>query len=196
MEIKLKKVSVGILLLFFSCILSGAGYRGTLPELSPINSPIPKPVDASVIDVLPLDKLTIPINPNDPVDKLGNAYKSEMIDVLRQLERMKEVLDSNKSYKNFVAAANVFDLTTQNILDKYPQERFKNTNKLLYNVNYDVQQIKDYWIKINKNAPYVSYYTTQGAYSGSVLREQLDKFSNVLGYAVRELRRSLNLYRE
>lgn len=193
---KLKKILVGILSIFFSCALSGAGYRGTLPELSPINSPLPKPVDASVIDVLPLDKLTIPINPNAPVDKLGNAYKADMIEVLRQLERMKEVLDSNKSYKNFIAAANVLDLTTQNILDKYPQERFVSTNKVLSNINYDVQQIKDYWIKINKNAPYVSYYTTQGAYSGTVLRDQLDRFSNVLGYAIKELKKALNLYRE
>ena len=97
-----------------------------------------------------------------------------------------------KSFKNYIASANVLNLTTQNVLSQFTAERFSVTNTALKNINHDVQSIKDYWIKINKNAPYVSYYTTQGAYSGSVLNEQLNNFAKVLDYARRDITNKLN----
>ncbi len=188
----MKKIFAVILITMSTMALSGAGYKGTLPNLDANKSDFVTPSKKNAGDILPLDKLTIPIRNTKIVDKVGVKYTEEMIEVVRQLERIKEVLDTDKSYKNFIAAANVLNLTSQNVLDKYQEERFTATNKLLSDINDDTQQIRDYWIKINRNAPYVSYYTTKGAYSGAVLNEQLNNFSNVLGYAIRELKESIH----
>ena len=80
----------------------------------------------------------------------------------------------------------------ENFLEKFSNERFLKINEKLSNINYDTQQIKDYWIKINKNAPYVSYYTTEGAYSGAVLNEQLNNFSKVLKYAITDIKKDID----
>ena len=45
----------------------------------------------------------------------------------------------------------MLNICSQNVLDKYPDKRFSNTNKILSDINYDTQQIKRYWIQINKN---------------------------------------------
>ena len=188
----MKKIFVYIFLIATAFSISGAGYKGTLPDLTTTqNEQLPKPINTPAADVLPLDKLTIPVRHNGPIDKIGIKYTQDLTEAIRQLERIKEILDGDKSYKNFVAAANVLDLTTTNILNEFPQERFEKTNQKLSDINHDTQQIKNYWIIINKNAPYVSYYTTQGAYSGAVLNEQLNNFSKVLEYAIRDIKSSL-----
>ena len=170
-------------------MLGGSGYKGTLPDLgiSKDNSKT-KPVEKTELEILPLDKLTIPIKNTKPIDKIGDKYTQDLGEAIKQLERIKEILDNNKSFKNFVAAANVLDLTTTNILNEFHQERFAKSNKLLDDINYDTQQIKTYWIQINKNAPYVSHYKTKGAYSGENLNKQLNNFSRVLGHAIREIK--------
>jgi len=186
-----KKIFTYIFLIAVTFLINGSGYKGTLPDLPTTKSEQPKPVNNPAVDILPLDKLTIPVRNNGPIDKIGIKYTQDITEAIRQLERIKEILDTNKSYKNFVAAANVLDLTTSNIQQEFTQERFKTTNEKLSNINHDTQQIKNYWITINKNAPYVSYYTTKGAYSGAVLNEQLNNFSKVLEYAIRDIKSSL-----
>lgn len=185
-----KKIFAISLLLVCTVFLNGSGYKGTLPDLNreQPKEETPLKFNLPAADVLPLDKLTIPVMNNAPVDKTKNQYVEEMTDIIRQLERLKEILDSDKSFKNFVAAANILNLTATNFIEKFPDERFAQTNEKLSNINYDTQQIKDYWIKINKNAPYVSYYTTKGAYSGAVLNEQLNNFSKVLEYAIQQIK--------
>ena len=90
--------------------------------------------------------------------------------------------------EKYSASPDLEILSGVNFIEKFPDERFSQTNEKLSNINYDTQQIKDYWIKINKNAPYVSYYTTKGAYSGAVLNEQLNSFSKVLEYAIQQIK--------
>lgn len=184
------------LIMFCSFFLQGSGYKGTLPDLSNrkdfpvVNQEKKKPQN----DILPLDKLTLPVKQVSKADKVLVKYQESMLDAIGQLERMKEVLDGDKSYKNFVAAANILNLTTQNIQEEFKNEdRFSDTIRKLSDINDDAQTMKDYWIKINKNAPYVSYYVTQGAYSGAVLNEQLNNFSNILGYAIRDLRSEFSI---
>lgn len=192
----MKKSFYICLLLFLSFLLQGSGYKGTLPDLSnrkdlpAVNTENKPPQN----DILPLDKLTLPVKQVSKADKVQVKYQESMLDAIEQLERIKEVLDGDKSFKNFVAAANVLNLTTENIQEEFKnEERFSDTIKKLSDINDDTQTMKDYWIKINKNAPYVSYYVTRGAYSGTVLNEQLNSFSNVLGYAIRDLRQEFNI---
>lgn len=184
------------LILFCSLLLQGSGYKGTLPDLNNRKDmpKIEQEKNSSQNDILPLDKLTLPVKQVSKVDKVQVKYQESMLDAIGQLERIKEVLDGDKSFKNFVAAANVLNLTTENIQEEFKlEDRFSATIKKLSDINDDTQSMKDYWIKINKNAPYVSYYTTQGAYSGAVLTEQLNNFSNVLGYAIRDLRQEFSI---
>ncbi len=188
----MKKIFTYIFLIAVAFLINGSGYKGTLPDLPTTkNEQLPNLINNPSSDILPLDKLTIPVRNDGPIDKIGIKYTQDITEAIRQLERIKEILDTNKSYKNFVAAANVLDLTTSNILKEFPQERFEVSNQKLSDINYDTQQIKNYWITINKNAPYVSYYTTKGAYSGAVLNEQLNNFSKVLEYAIRDIKSSL-----
>lgn len=190
------KKSLVFSLIILSLILQGSGYKGTLPDLT-IKKDVPQTTpkeEKSDTDILPLDKLTLPVKKVSKVDKVALKYQESMLDAIGQLERIKEVLDGDKSFKNFIAAANVLDLTTQNIQEEFKTEdRFAGTIGKLSNINDDTQEMKKYWIKINKNAPYVSYYMTQGAYSEAVLTEQLNKFSNLLGYAIRDLRSEFNI---
>ena len=192
----MKKIFNAVILLLCSFFLQGSGYKGTLPDLNgrkdfpAVNQDKNTPQN----DILPLDKLTLPVKQPSKVDKVAVKYQESMLDAIGQLERIKEVLDSDKSFKNFVAAANVLNLTTQNIQEEFKnEERFSDTIRKLSDINDDTQTMKDYWIKINKNAPYVSYYVTQGAYSGAVLNEQLNNFSNVLSYAIRDLRQEFSI---
>jgi len=191
--IYVKKITLTILFVAISVSLSGAGYKGDLPDLdfSPVQVQEPKPLPQN--DILPLDKLTIPVQQPVKVDKVLEKYNNDMSDVIRQLERLDEILVGDKSFKNYIAAANVLDLTTHNILSQYKEPRFYPANRVLEDINYDVQQIKDYWVKVTKNAPYVTYYETQGSYSGSVLNEQLNNFANVLEYAIRDLKKKLGI---
>lgn len=186
----MKKSLLVLVIVLCSGILQGSGYKGTLPDLTNRKDfpAVLKEKKKTNGDILPLDKLTLPVKQNKNTDKVAVKYQESMLYAIEQLERIKEVLDGDKSFKNFVAAANVLDLTTENIKTEFQEERFENTIKKLSDINDDTQSIKNYWIKINKNAPYVSYYTTQGAYSGAVLNEQLNNFSSVLGYAIRDLR--------
>ena len=192
----MKKIISAGLILIFAFLLQGSGYKGTLPDLS-ARKDVPatnKEKKKSNTDILPLDKLTMPVKKDSKVDKVQVKYQESMLDAIGQLERIKEVLDGDKSFKNFIAAANVLTLTTENIKEEFKYEdRFAGTIGKLSNINDDTQKMKNYWIKINKNAPYVSYYTTQGAYSGEVLRDQLNKFSNLLGYAIRDLRKEFSI---
>ncbi len=192
----MKKSFFVCLILFCSILLQGSGYKGTLPDLSnrkdfpAVNEEKNLPSN----DILPLDKLTLPVKQVSKTDKVAVKYQESMLDAIGQLERIKEVLDGDKSFKNFVAAANVLNLTTQNIQEDFKREdRFSDTINKLSDINEDTQAMKDYWIKINKNVPYVSYYITQGAYSGAVLNEQLNNFSNILGYAIRDLKNEFNI---
>ena len=191
----MKKKLFGLLIIFCAILLQGSGYKGTLPDLN--NREIPavnKEEKPPVNDILPLDKLTLPVKQVKKVDKVAVKYQEDMLEALRQLERIKEVLDGDKSFKNFVAGANVLNLTVQNIQEEFKnEERFQNTIQKLSNINDDTQATKEYWIKINKNAPYVSYYTTKGAYSGAVLNKQLNDFSEVLGSAIRDLKKEFNI---
>ncbi len=190
-----KSLAVSFILLF-SLILQGSGYKGTLPDLS-TRKEVPAADEEkkkSNTDILPLDKLTLPVKKVSKTDKVAVKYQESMLDAISQLERIKEVLDGDKSFKNFIAAANVLNLTTENIQEEFRYEdRFSDTIGKLSNINDDTQEMKKYWININKNAPYVSYYTTQGAYSGAVLNEQLNKFSNLLGYAIRDLKAEFSI---
>ena len=192
----MKKILFSVLIVCCGFFLQGSGYKGTLPDLNnrknefPVNEEQKLPAN----DILPLDKLTLPVKQVEKVDKVAVKYQESMLDAISQLERIKEVLDGDKSFKNFVAAANVLNLTTQNIQEEFKrEERFSATILKLSDINDDTQDMKNYWIKINKNAPYVSYYNTQGAYSGEVLNEQLNKFSNVLGFAISNLRQEFNI---
>lgn len=194
MELFVKKILNISLIFMLAFLVQGAGYKGTLPDLNRKQEVVPVNLKTPTADVLPLDKLTIPVLNNAPVDKIRLQYIEEMNDMIRQLERLNEILDTDKSFKNFVAAANVLNLTANDFIEKFPEERFAKTNEKLANINYDTQQIKDYWIKINKNAPYVSYYTTKGAYSGAVLNEQLKNFSTVLKYAIREIKEDITYF--
>ena len=191
------KKSLYICLLFcFAFLLQGSGYKGTLPDLSNRKDfpAIEQEKKSPQNDILPLDKLTLPVRQKSKIDKVQVKYQESMLDAIGQLERIKEVLDGDKSFKNFVAAANVLNLTTENIREEFKNEdRFADTIRKLSDINDDTQAMKNYWIKINKNAPYVSYYVTQGAYSGAVLNEQLNNFSNVLGYAIRDLRQEFSI---
>ena len=189
----MKKI-FNIAIIFCSVIfLCGSGYKGTLPDLElnlkQINykqekQPLPKS------EILPLDKLTIPVKHTVKIDKIEAKYKNDITELVRQLTRMQEVLKNDKSFKNFVAAANVFDLTSNNLLNEFNEERFQSTNKIISDINHDITQIKNYWIAINKNVQYVSSFETNGTYSPSILNEQLNKFANTLQYPIREL----NLY--
>jgi len=179
------------LILLSSIIISGAGYKGTLPDLNivPVNEKQETKVPTK--EILPLDKLTIPVKNPEKIDKTLTKYTADMNNAISQLERLQEILKGDKSFKNFIAAANILDLTTQNISNEFQENRFYPANSLLENICYDVQQMKNYWIKVAKNAPYVSYYSTQGAYSGAVLNEQLNNFSEVLTYAIQDLKTKL-----
>lgn len=188
----MKKVSAVFLFFIISFLICGAGYKGTLPDLNRQNEILPVNNKQKQADILPLDKLTLPVLNNEPVDTIKLEYIEDVNEILRRLGLLQEVLTTDKSFKNFVAGANVLDLVTDNFLQKYPDERFKFTNEKILNINYDTQQIKDYWIKINKNAPYVSYYTTEGAYSGAVLNEQLNNFSKVLKYAITDIKKDID----
>ncbi len=185
----MKKSFSLLLILLTSVCISGSGYKGTLPDLSikEVNLESAKPKKNPKNNILPLDKLTIPSRQVVPVDKELDLYKEYMTNIFMQMDRLHEILSGDKSFKNYVASANVFDLTSNNVISKFKSERFYSANIALDNINHDVQQIKNYWIKINKNAPYVSYYTTQGAYSGAVLNEQLNNFAKVLEYAKRDI---------
>ena len=186
-------ISLFVLCVFF---FQGSGYKGTLPDLNnrkdiPVVNQEKKP---SQNDILPLDKLTLPVKQVSKADKVQIKYQEEMLEAIGQLERIKEVLDGDKSFKNFVAAANVLNLTTENIQEEFKKEaRFSDTIRKLSDINDDTQTIKNYWIKINRNAPYVSYFLTQGAYSGAVLNEHLNNFSNVLDYAIRDLKKDFSI---
>ncbi|MCQ2958106.1 MAG: hypothetical protein MJ180_04290 [Candidatus Gastranaerophilales bacterium] len=184
----MKKFFVITSIICISALLKGEGYKGTLPDLSVkrdymIEKDLPKN-----LDVLPLDKLTIPIKRPVKIDSILDEYLDDITNAENQLERLAEILKGDKSFKNFIAAANVLNLTTQNILDKYKEDRFNQANKCLDDINHDVQVIKDYWVKVNKTAPYASVYETEGAYTGAVLNNQLNKFIKVLEYANRDLK--------
>ena len=193
----MKKKILSVLILFCAFLLQGSGYKGTLPDLTKREVPAVNKEETQqppMNDILPLDKLTLPVKQVKKVDKVAVKYQEEMLDAIRQLERIKEVLDGDKSFKNFVAGANVLNLTVQNIQEEFKNEgRFQQTIQKLSYINTDTQATKDYWIKINKNAPYVSYYTTQGAYSGAVLNKQLNDFSGVLDFAIRDLKKEFNI---
>ena len=192
----MKKSFYICLLMFCSFLLQGSGYKGTLPDLNNRKDvpAVNQEKKAPQNDILPLDKLTLPVKQVSKVDKVQVKYQESMLDAIGQLERIKEVLDGDRSFKNFVAAANVLNLTTENIREEFKNEaRFAKTIGKLSDINDDTQTMKDYWIKINKNAPYVSYYVTRGAYSGAVLNEQLNNFSNVLEYAIRDLKQEFNI---
>lgn len=174
-------------------IFNGSGYKGTLPDLDLNLKQInftEKKQPAPKSDILPLDKLTIPVKQVVKIDKVEAKYKQDITEIVRQLTRIKEVLDNDKSFKNFIAAANVFDLTTKTLLKEFDEERFKQTNKTISDINHDIGQIKNYWIAINSNVQYVSSYETNGSYSPAILNTELNKFANTLQYPIREL----NLY--
>ena len=117
----MKKFLTLSILIISSFVLSGSGYKGTLPDLN-IKNEIPANLKQEAApEILPLDKLTIPIK-NKIIDKERAEYTNEMVEVIRQIERIKEVLDTDKSFKNFVAGANVLDLTTETILKKFPEK--------------------------------------------------------------------------
>lgn len=184
----MKKFLIFSLIVSTSIMLCGSGYKGTLPDLNimPVNEK--KEIKTPTKEILPLDKLTIPMKKPEKVDKTLTKYIADMNNAITQLERLQGILQGDKSFKNFIAAANMLDLTTQNIISEFKENRFYPANALLENICYDVQQIKNYWIKVAKNAPYVSYYATQGAYSGAVLNEQLNSFSEVLTFAIQDLK--------
>lgn len=192
----MKKILSSLLFILLAINLSGSGYKGTLPDLDLNLKQInfkqeEKPKVQN--DILPLDKLTIPVHNVVKIDKVEAKYKSDLAEIVRQLTRMKEVLDTDKSFKNFIASANVFDLTAQNFLNEFNEERFQNTNKIVSDINHDIIQIKNYWISINKNVQYVTNYETNGTYSPKVLNEQLNKFATTLQYPIRELNSYLNI---
>ena len=187
----MKKTFLLILILCVSFLLKGEGYKGTLPDLSIKRDYMIKKEEPKTIDVLPLDKLTLPVKREVKTDKVLDGYITDMTNVQNQLERLTEILKNDKSFSNYIASANVLNLTTQNILDKYKEQRFERANKVLSDINDDVQTIKDYWVKVNKNSPYVTVYMTDGVYTGAALNNQLNNFINVLEYANRDLKNKI-----
>lgn len=192
----MKKTILTILILCMSLFLKAEvvkeeGYKGTLPDLSIQQEHMIEQEVPQTIDILPLDKLTLPVKKPVKTDKVLDNYISDMTNVQNQLDRLTEILKGDKSFNNYIASANVLNLTTQNILHQYKEERFKNSNKVLSDINDDVQTIKNYWIKVNKNAPYVSVYATDGVYTGATLNNQLNKFIKVLEYANHDLKQKM-----
>mgnify|MGYP007070031826 CR=1 FL=1 len=99
------KKSLIFSLIMLSLILQGSGYKGTLPDLT-IKKDVPQTTpkeEKSDTDILPLDKLTLPVKKVSKVDRVALKYQESMLDAIGQLERIKEVLDGDKSFKNFIA---------------------------------------------------------------------------------------------
>ncbi|MDD3594419.1 MAG: hypothetical protein PHX18_07320 [Candidatus Gastranaerophilales bacterium] len=191
------KKSLGlVLILVCTNLLTGSGYVGELPELLPVpnkmqpDMPAQEAVDA--FEILPLDKLTIPpeFKPSLIKDSEYEQYEKDVAEIRRLLEKIKQITDEDKSVKYFVASSNTLNLTVSDFKRKYKHKKYFRTYKVISDVNDDSQTMRDYWYDINKNQQFVSYYKTKGSYSEAALNQSLAKFSKILEYAIRELKRT------
>lgn len=191
------KKSIGlVLILICSNLMTGSGYVGELPELLPkpakMQPDTPSEKEVEAFDILPLDKLTIPSEFKTSLIKDGDyeRYQKDVKEILRQIEKLKKITDEDRSVKYFVACSNNLNITVSDFKKKYKDKKYFRTYKVISDINDDSQTMRDYWYNINKNQQFVSYYKTNGSYSEAALNQNLAKFSKVLEYAIRELKKT------
>ena len=98
----MKKIFAIVVIIVLASFLKASGYKGTLPDLTIKKTETFQNDTVKNLDILPLDKLTIPVKQPVKTDKVLLEYIDDITDAQRQLERLIEILQNDKSFKNFV----------------------------------------------------------------------------------------------
>ena len=188
---KVWKISFKILLiLLIPIFLSGAGYVGTLPDLGINDVPLPEKTDNAYNDLLPLNKLTIPVKyKKSVIDETPYAIQQkDIVEITRLMQKLSNIINGDNSIKKFVANANILNLYVKNYNSKYQGDIYNNQKELLNTINEDTIKMKNYWLYCEKNKNYLLNYDTAGEFSQTHLENVKNEYRQYLDKAILDLK--------
>jgi hypothetical protein len=150
-----------------SCILSGSGYVGTLPDINKRDDyikehPVQKQKNVNY-EILPLAPKNFPDNYSKSIMTKGkySEYLKDLDEIIPILEKLRSSIKNNENLQKYNAMAGTLKIYVNYINTKYkdkPESNFETFKEILY-VNNQAQFISAHWLESSRNIHYISNFS-------------------------------------